>query len=157
MSIDAVYNARILDLAGNIDGIGRLDAPDGTARRHSKLCGSTVTVDVRLGSDGRIVDFAQDVKACALGQASAAILAKGAVGASLDELREGRDGLRAVLKDGAQAPDGRFAELEFLSPVKDYRARHASTMLAFEAAVEAVEQALATEGQHGALKDGQAA
>ena len=144
MSIDAVYNSRILELAGNIGAIGRLERPEGTARRHSKLCGSTVTVDVRVVGD-RVTDFAQDVKACALGQASAAILAKNAVGATRDELVAARDGLRAMLKEGADAPAGRFAELEFLSPVKDYKARQASTMLAFEAVVDAVDMAMEKE------------
>ena len=144
MTIDAVYNARILDLAGNIGAIGRLDSPDGSARKHSKLCGSTVTVDVAV-TDGAVRDYAHDVKACALGQASAAILAKNAVGATRDELVAARDGLRAMLREGADAPEGRFAELEFLAPVRDYKARHASTMLPFEAVVDAVDQAMARE------------
>ena len=142
MSLDTMYNDRILDLAGNIGSIGRLEGADGSARKHSKLCGSTVTVDLRVEGD-RVVDIAQDVKACALGQASAAILAKNARGASAAELRDARDGLRAMLKEGAGAPEGRFAELAFLAPVADYKARHASTLLPFDAAVAAMEEATA--------------
>ncbi len=142
MSLDAVYNARILDYAGNIGRIGRLDAPDGTAKAHSKLCGSTVTVDVT--TDGRVVtDYAQDVKACALGQATASILASQVVGRTLSELVMARDAMRAMLKEDGPPPAEPFAELAFLEPVKAYRARHASTMLPFEAVVDAMEQALA--------------
>jgi len=145
MSIDAVYNTKILDYAGNIGGIGRLDNAHGTAKAHSKLCGSTVIVDVKLDNDV-VSDFAQDVKACALGQASASILAANVIGAGLDELRTGQAQLKAMLKDNGSPPTGRFAELKFLEPVRDYRARHASTMLAFDAVVEAAEQAL-TKGE----------
>ncbi len=142
MSIDAVYNTKILDYAGNIGGIGRLDAPQGTAKAHSKLCGSTVIVDVAM--DGvRVSEFAQDVKACALGQASASILASNVIGANVDELRDAQVQLKAMLKENGPPPSGRFEELRFLEPVRDYRARHASTMLAFDAVVEAAEQALA--------------
>ena len=141
MTIDSVYNTKILEFAGNIPRIGRLDAPDGTAKAHSKLCGSTVSVD--LNTDGeRVTEYAHDVKACALGQAAASIMASNVIGATLKELEAGRDELRAMLKEDGPMPGGRFAELEFLLPVKDYRARHASTMLAYEAAVEAMEQAL---------------
>lgn len=141
MSIDAVYNTKILDYAGNIGSIGRLDDPDGTAKAHSKLCGSTVIVDIKV-RDGKVSEFAQDVKACALGQASASILAKNIKGATLAELQQARQQLRAMLKENGPPPTGRFAELQFLEPVRDYRARHASTMLAFDAAVEAMEEAV---------------
>ena len=141
MTIDAVYNAKILDFAGNIPRIGRLDAPDGTSKRHSKLCGSTVTVDVRV-KDDVIEDYAHDVKACALGQAAASILASHVIGASLPELVQVRDDMQAMLKENGKPPNGRFHDLEFLEPVRDYRARHASTMLAFEAVVDAMKQAL---------------
>ncbi|MDD9910610.1 MAG: iron-sulfur cluster assembly scaffold protein [Ahrensia sp.] len=143
MSIDAIYNSKILDYAGNIGGIGRLGSPDGSAKAHSKLCGSTVIVDVVMNGD-KVEDFAQDVKACALGQASASILAANVVGADVEELRTARQQLRSMLKDNGPAPTGRFEELKFLEPVRDYRPRHASTMLAFDAVVEAAEQALAT-------------
>ena len=143
MSIDAIYNTKILDYAGNIGGIGRLDAPDGTAKAHSKLCGSTVVVDVKVDHRNKVTDFAQDVKACALGQASASILAANVIGADIEELKDGQAQLKAMLKDNGPPPTGRFEELKFLEPVRDYRARHASTMLAFDAVVDATEQALA--------------
>ncbi len=141
MSIDSVYNAKILDYAGNIGNIGRLPEADGTAKAHSKLCGSTVVVDVKV-EKGRVSDFAQDVKACALGQASAGILAKNVIGCSLEELETARAQLLAMLKDDGPAPTGKFDELQFLEPVRAYRARHASTMLAFDAVVSAMQQAL---------------
>ena len=131
MSIDSVYNAKILDYAGNIERIGRLENPNGSAKAHSKLCGSTVVVDVNQ-QDGRVSDFAQDVKACALGQASAAILAKNVIGCTLDELQVARQQMLVMLKENGPPPTGKFEELKFLEPVRDYRARHASTMLAFD-------------------------
>ena len=141
MTIDNVYNAKILEFAGNIPHTERLSAPHGTAKAHSKLCGSTIVVDIAQ-QDGRVVEYGQDVKACALGQASASILAKNALGSSLDDLVTVRDAMKAMLKENGPAPEGKFSELKFLEPVKDYKARHASTMLAFEAAVEAMEEAL---------------
>lgn len=139
---DDLYNARILELAADIPLLGRLDAPDGTASAHSKLCGSKVTVDVKL-EDGRIVEFAHDVKACALGQASSSIMARSVIGASIDEMREARDAVRAMLKENGEPPIGRFAEAKVLQPVKDFKARHASTLLTFEATLEAAEKAAA--------------
>ena len=144
MTIDAVYNAKILDFAGNIGRIGHLDAPDGQAKAHSKLCGSTVNVDIKI-EDGAVSDYAQDVKACALGQASAAILAKNVVGCSLEELQAVRAEMLAMLKEDGPSPTGKFEELKFLEPVREYRARHASTMLPFDAVVEAFEKALSAE------------
>ena len=141
MSIDSVYNAKILDYAGNIERIGRLDNPDASAKAHSKLCGSTVVVDIEQ-KDGRVTDYAHDVKACALGQASSAILAKNVIGSSLEELSTARQQMLAMLKENGPPPTGKFEELKFLEPVRDYRARHASTMLAFDAVVSAMEQAL---------------
>lgn len=137
--IDDVYNARILDLAGNIPRIGRLEAPHGTATAHSKLCGSTVTIDLAM-ADGVVCDFAHEVRACALGQASSSIMAANIVGASADELRTVRRQMTAMLKENGPAPQGRFAELKFLEPVRDYKARHASTMLTFDAVVDALDQ-----------------
>jgi NifU-like protein involved in Fe-S cluster formation len=135
-----IYNQRILELAADIPRLGRLPEPDGTARAHSKLCGSTVTVD--LTTDGEVVtDFAHDVKACALGQASSSIMARHVVGASVEELREVRESMRRMLKENGPAPVGRWAELAALEPVRDYKARHASTMLTFDAVVEALDQA----------------
>lgn len=141
MSIDSVYNAKILDYAGNIERIGRLDNPDASAKAHSKLCGSTVVVDIEQ-KDGLVTDYAHDVKACALGQASSAILAKNVIGTSLEELSTARQQMLAMLKENGPPPTGKFEELKFLEPVRDYRARHASTMLAFDAVVSAMEQAL---------------
>jgi NifU-like protein involved in Fe-S cluster formation len=141
--IDELYSAKILRAAANMPRAGRLPRPDGTAERVSKLCGSRVTVDVRL-ADGRVADLAQDVRACALGQAAAAILGASAVGARVEEIEMARDALRAMLKEGAPAPEGRFSDLAMLAPVKDYPPRHASTMLAFEAAAEACRLAAAS-------------
>ena len=138
--VDDLYNPKILDLAGNIQRLGRLPHPDASATAHSRLCGSTITVDVALSGD-RVEDFAQEVKACALGQASASILARHVIGASIGELTEARDQLRRMLKENGPPPEGRFAELSFLEPVREYRARHASTMLAFEAVVDAATKA----------------
>jgi len=140
--IDELYSARILKAAANMPRAGRLAAPDASAEMVSKLCGSRVLVDVRL-EDGRIADYAQEVKACALGQAAAAILGEHALGASVEEIESARDALRAMLKTGGLPPEGRFADLAMLAPVKDYPPRHASTMLAFEATAEACRIALA--------------
>ena len=139
--IDDLYSARILKAAANMPRAGRLAAPDASVEKVSKLCGSRITVDVKL-KDGRIADYAQDVKACALGQAAAAIMGAHAVGASVQEIESARDQLRAMLKAGGPPPEGRFADLAMLAPVKDYPPRHASTMLAFEATAEACRKAL---------------
>jgi NifU-like protein involved in Fe-S cluster formation len=147
--IDDLYSARLLKLAANMPRAGRLAVPHGTAEKVAKLCGSRVVVDVVVDGD-QIVDFAQDVKACALGQAAAAVLGTHVVGASLSEIEMARDAFRAMLKDGADAPVGRFSDLSMLAPVKDYPARHASTLLAFEATVDAVHQALARTSPAGA-------
>lgn len=140
--IDDVYNARILELAAAVPETGRLERADASSTRHSKLCGSTVRVDVAMEGD-RVADIAMEVKACALGQATASVVATNAVGATEAEVADARDRLRAMLKDGGEPPTGRFADLAFLAPVKDYRARHASTLLAVEALAEAVERARA--------------
>jgi NifU-like protein involved in Fe-S cluster formation len=141
--IDDLYSARVLALAANMPHAGRLAAPQGSSEKVSKLCGSRVTVDLSLEA-GRVADFAQDVKACALGQASAAVLGASVIGASLPELEAARDALKAMLKTGGEPPEGRFSDLRVLQVVKDYPARHASTMLAFEAAVEAAHRAMAS-------------
>jgi NifU-like protein involved in Fe-S cluster formation len=137
--LDDIYNKRILELAGNIPRLGRLDAPDASARAHSKLCGSTVVVDLSM-RDGVVTDFAHDVKACALGQASSAIMAENVVGATAAELREVRETMQRMLKENGPPPNGRFADLKYLEPVRDYKARHASTMLTFDAVVDAIGQ-----------------
>ncbi len=134
--IDDLYSGRILALAANMPRAGRLAEADGSAEKVAKLCGSRVIVDVRL-EDGRVVDFAQEVKACALGQAAAAVLGANVIGAAPDEIEMARDAFRAMLKAGGPSPVGRFSDLFMLEPVKDYPPRHASSLLAFEAAVEA--------------------
>ena len=135
-----IYNQRILELAADIPRLGRLPDPDGSARAHSRLCGSTVTVDVK--TDGEVVtDFAHDVKACALGQASSSIMARHVVGSSVAELRDLRETVRKMLKENGPAPGGRWAEVAALEPVRDYKARHASTMLTFDAVIDALDQA----------------
>lgn len=137
--IDEVYNKKIIELAGNIPRIGRLDNPDASATAHSKLCGSTVTVDVKM-KDGLISDFAHDVKACALGQASSSIMARNVIGCTAGELRQVRSKMLAMLKENGPAPEGKFGDLKYLEPVRDYKARHASTMLTFDAVVDAIDQ-----------------
>lgn len=138
--LNAVYNQRILELAGNIPRLGRLAAPDATATAHSKLCGSTVTVDLTM-ADGRVTDFAHDVKACALGQAASSIMAHNIIGASAEELRGVRETVRRMLKEnGAPPADGKWVDLRVLEPVREYKARHASTLLTFDAVVDAISQ-----------------
>jgi NifU-like protein involved in Fe-S cluster formation len=137
--IDDVYNAKILGFAGNIGRIGRLEHPDATAKAHSKLCGSTVVVDLTM-RDGVVTDFAHDVKACALGQASSSIMAANVIGATAVELRSVRDEMFRMLKENGAPPEGRFADLKYLEPVRDFKARHASTMLTFDAVVDAIDQ-----------------
>jgi NifU-like protein involved in Fe-S cluster formation len=142
--IDDLYSAKILTLAANLPHSGRLPAPQASSEKVSKLCGSKVVVDVVMDGD-RVADFAQDVQACALGQASAAVLGAGVIGASVAEIDEARAALYAMLKNGGSPPKGRFSDLAMLAPVKDYPPRHASTMLAFEAAAEAVRAAMAAK------------
>ncbi len=137
--LNDVYSNKILELAANIPRQGRLAHPDSTARAHSKLCGSTVIVDLVM-RDGKVVDFAHDVKACALGQAAASIMARNVIGATGPELRELRDRVRAMLKENGAPPKGKWAEIAVLEPVRDYKARHASTLLTFEATADAAEQ-----------------
>jgi len=135
--LDTVYNTRILELVANIPRQGRLAAPDASATAHSKLCGSTITIDLAL-KDGRVADYAQQVKACALGQAAASIMARNIVGSTPDELRELQEQMRKMLKEDGPPPTGKWADLAALEPVRAYRARHASTMLAFDAVVDAL-------------------
>ena len=145
--LNEVYNTRILDLAGNIPRLGRLKSPDATATAHSKLCGSTVTVDLKM--DGPVVtDFAHDVKACALGQASSSIMAQHVVGANAGELRSLRETVRKMLKENGEPPkNGRWSDIAVLEPVRDYKARHASTLLTFDAVVDAINQIEAKRGK----------
>lgn len=134
-----VYNSRILELAGNIPRLGRLSAPDASATAHSKLCGSTVTIDLKMEGD-TVTDFAHDVKACALGQASSSIMARHVIGARADELRSLRENVRRMLKENGSPPSGEWADIAVLEPVRDYKARHASTMLTFDAVVSAIDK-----------------
>ncbi|MDP3339883.1 iron-sulfur cluster assembly scaffold protein [Frigidibacter sp.] len=138
-----LYSQRILALAADIPHLGRLPAPQGTARRRSPLCGSTVTADVVL-QDGKIVGFRQDVKACALGQAAAAIAGAAMIGRSRAEVEAARDALAAMLKHGGPVPPAPFDGFEVLLPARDYRNRHASILLALEAAAEAAAEAEAS-------------
>jgi NifU-like protein involved in Fe-S cluster formation len=149
--LNEVYSTQILELAANILRQGRLARPDATARAHSKLCGSTVIVDLVM-RDGKVVDFAHDVKACALGQASASIMARNVIGATGPELRELRDRVRAMLKENGPPPEGKWAEIAVLEPVRDYKARHASTLLTFDAVVDAIGQIEAKRGAKAAAQ-----
>ena len=138
--IDDLYSAKVLALAANMPRAGRLKAPQATAERIAKLCGSRVLVDIAMEGD-RVADFAQEVQACALGQASAAVLGANVIGASIDELQLARDALSAMLKADGPPPGGRFSDLRVLQPVKAFPARHASTLLAFEAVLAAAREA----------------
>jgi NifU-like protein involved in Fe-S cluster formation len=135
-----LYSQRILALAAGIPHVGRLEAPGGSAMKRSPLCGSTVTVDVVMDGD-TIAEFAQDVKACALGQSSASVLGAGAIGRTRDEIAQARDQLEAMLKRGGPAPAAPFQELEVLEPAKDYKNRHASILLAWDATLAALDEA----------------
>lgn len=140
MTFDDLYTARVLRLAADLPYRGRLADPDASSEKVSKLCGSRIVVYVKV-RDGRVAEFAQEVKACALGQAAAGVLGAGIVGATVEEVEHARDALRAMLKSGGPPPHGRFSDLAALAPVKDYLPRHASTLLAFEAAAEAARAA----------------
>lgn len=137
-----LYHNRVLELAADIPNLGTLADAHGSATKLARICGSTVRVDIKLAEDNNTVEaIAVEPKACALGQAATAILSEHAVGATYDELLGARDAMRAMLKDGAEPPRGRFWELRHLEGVRDYPPRHASTMLAFEAVLEAIETA----------------
>ena len=138
--LNDIYNKRIIELAGNIPRLGRLPSPDATATAHSKLCGSTVKIDLKM-DDGVVTDFGHDVKACALGQASSSIMASHVIGSTASELRELRETVRKMLKENGKPPEGgKWADIALLEPVRDYKARHASTMLTFDAVVDAIGQ-----------------
>lgn len=141
--LNAIYNTRILELAADIPRGERLADPDATATAHSKLCGSTITVDLKLEGE-RIADFGQTVRACLLGQASASIVGREVVGSMVAEIRDVAETMRRMLKEGGSPPTGRWSDLGMLEPVKDYKARHASTLLVFEA----IEKALAEIEAH---------
>jgi NifU-like protein involved in Fe-S cluster formation len=151
INLDDLYNGRILELAANIPHTARLDAPDATARAHSKLCGSRVTVDINMDGDV-VTDYGQEVKACLLGQSSAAIVGANIVGTTASELRAIGERMRKMLKENGTPPEGKWADLALLEPVRDYKARHASTLLVFDAVEDAIRQieAKRSEMQHAA-------
>ncbi|WP_029618141.1 iron-sulfur cluster assembly scaffold protein [Pseudorhizobium marinum] len=137
--MDDIYNSKILEFAGNISRAGTLPDAEATSEKHSKLCGSRVRVYIKT-EDGKVSDFAHEVKACALGQASSSVMARHVVGASIEEVRQARHDMLAMLTAGGEGPSGRFQDMRYLKPVKDYKARHASTMLTFEAVVDCLDQ-----------------
>jgi len=150
--LNEVYNRRIIELAATIPRIGRLASPDASATAHSRLCGSTVTVDLKMDGD-TVTDFAHEVKACALGQASSSIMARNVIGSTAAEMRALREGVRKMLKEnGAPPADGKWADIAVLEPVRDYKARHASTLLTFDAVVDAIGQIEAKRSNGGAAK-----
>lgn len=136
--LDEIYNTRILELAGSITRNTRLAKPDATASAHSKLCGSTIEVDVSL-KDGRVSEYGATVKACLLGQAAASVVAREIAGSTPQELHAVAEQMRAMLKAGGPPPAGRWADLGVLEPVRHYKARHASTLLVFDAVEKALE------------------
>ena len=148
--IDDIYNRKILGFAADIPRLQRLAAPDATAVAHSRLCGSKVTVDLKM-KDGVVTDFGHEVKACALGQASSSIMARHVVGSTAAELRDLRDQMHRMLKEEGPPPGGKWSDLEALVPVRNFKARHASTLLTFDAVVDAVNQieARQKEAAHG--------
>jgi len=149
--LSEIYNQRILELAAHIAGAERLADADATATAHSRLCGSTVTVDLKVEGD-RVAGFGQTVKACLLGQAAASVMGRNIIGTSADELREVGRTMRAMLKAGGPPPTGRWADLAVLQPVKDYKARHASTLLVFDAVETALGEVEARRGAPAPVK-----
>jgi NifU-like protein involved in Fe-S cluster formation len=146
--LSEIYNQRILELSANIPRGERLANADATATAHSKLCGSTVTVDLKLTGD-RVAAYGQTVKACLLGQAAASVMGHNIVGTSASELREVAAAMRKMLKAGGSPPEGRWSDLAVLEPVKDYKARHASTLLVFDAVERALDEAMAKRDGEG--------
>jgi NifU-like protein involved in Fe-S cluster formation len=137
--INDIYNRKILEFAANIPNLKRLQQPEATAVAHSKLCGSKVTIDLDM-KNGMVSNFGQDVKACALGQASSSIMGAHIIGSTGPELRHLRDTMYKMLKENGDPPQGKWADFEALLPVRDYKARHASTLLTFDAVVDAINQ-----------------
>ena len=132
-----IYSQRILELAAALPRTARLTAPEATAMAHSKLCGSRVTVDLTMAGD-TVSDYGQSVKACLLGQSSASVMGREIIGSSAEELRQVGAAMRKMLKAGGPPPEGRWSDLAVLEPVRDYKARHASTLLVFDAVEEAI-------------------
>ncbi|MEM1086579.1 MAG: iron-sulfur cluster assembly scaffold protein [Pseudomonadota bacterium] len=148
-----LYHNRVLELAADIPNLGTLAERHGSAEKLARICGSTVRVDVRLSPDGEVIEaIAVDPKACALGQAATAIVSEHAVGASVEEVTQTASAFRAMLKDGAEPPRGRFYELRHLEGVRDYPPRHASTFLVFEALLAAIDEARQTLGVDAELE-----
>nr|WP_321456509.1 iron-sulfur cluster assembly scaffold protein [uncultured Cohaesibacter sp.] len=137
--LDDIYNKKILEFAGNIPQLERLEAPMASAKAHSKLCGSTVEVDLVV-EEGRVVDYGQTVNACALGQAASSVVGRNIIGSDLEELRELRQTMQKMLREEGAPPSGKWEDLKFLEPVRNYPVRHASTLLVFDAVVDAFEQ-----------------
>jgi NifU-like protein involved in Fe-S cluster formation len=136
---DDIYNRKILELAANIPRLGRLPAPQTSASAYSRLCGSSITIDLSL-AEGLVSDYAQDVKACALGQAASSVMGHNIIGAAPEELRVLRETMRKMLKENGPPPGGRFVDAGVLEPARDYKARHASIMLVFDAVAEALDK-----------------
>lgn len=153
--LNDIYNKKIIELAGNIPRLGRLADPDASATAHSKLCGSTVKIDLKMEGDV-VTDFAHEVKACALGQASSSIMARHVIGSTAGELRQLRETVRKMLKENGAppAPEDKWADIALLEPVRDFKARHASTMLTFDAVVDAIGQIEARHQQPAAAAEG---
>ena len=136
--LDAIYNTKLIELAGASTRAQRLLAPDATATAHSKMCGSTITIDLTT-SNGKVTDYGQTVKACLLGQAAASVMAREIIGSSQEELHHVSAQMRAMLKENGPPPTGRWADLAALEPVRNYKARHASTLLVFDAVEKALQ------------------
>lgn len=139
VDLEDIYTERVLTLSANMPRTGRLENPDASASAHSKLCGSRITIDLKMAGDV-VTDYAQDVRACLLGQTSAAIMGANIVGSTADELREVGAQMRRMLKEGGSPPAGRWSDLAILEMVRDYKARHASTLLVFDAVEDAIAQ-----------------
>ena len=155
-ALSEIYNNKIIELAAKIPHGERLKEPDATATAHSKLCGSTVTVDLKLAG-GKVAEFGQTVKACLLGQAAASVMGREIVGSTPGELHDVAERMRAMLKSGGEPPNGRWADLAVLQPVKDYKARHASTLLVFDAVERALAEIEARQPQPAQERAGAAA
>lgn len=156
--LNDIYNQRILELAANIPRAERLPDPYATATAHSKLCGSTVTVDLKMDG-GVVTDYGQKVKACLLGQAACSVMARHIIGATPEELRRTGAQMRAMLKQDGPPPTGDWSDLEVLEPVRDFKARHASTLLVFDAVEDAIAQIEAGSGKapNGGVPEAQSA
>lgn len=146
--LDDVYNTKLIELAGASTRAGKLAAPDASASAHSKTCGSTVSIDLKVAG-GKVADYAQTVKACLLGQAAAAVMAREIVGSSPGELRAVAAQMRAMLKEHGAPPTGRWADLGALEPVRHYKARHTSTLLVFDAVEKALDEIAARQDASG--------